>query len=326
MPKEKGGYKMRMIVPKPTDPEGLKKREEILRRSREFPTEELKEALERVQAKDGQEEKGKMDLPKSTDPEALKEREELLGRLGGMSNEELKEALELIQAKRNQEEWVSAREYEKNQALETLWSRRERWEKSRVSDEFKIKMKNVVNRIPLRTSMEKDWSRLIEFTLKWKKYRRLDVNVKANSDDGIKVENDAYSYSGSWRADYGVGDVKTVFLGWIEWDNVDNWKNKKLKEYVKAKQSEWFYIPKIEQMQNVLKELWEETGIEEEKDQMKMLAYLVGVVWEYWLSMRDGKDDGFEHRNIMKFYPKCAFFTRLCGSPNSAQFFLMSCE
>ena len=120
MPKEKGGYKMRMIVPKPTDPEKLKKREEISRRSREYPNEELKKALERVQAKDGQEEKGKMDLPKSTDPEALKEREELLGRLGGISNEELKEALELIQAKRNQEEWVSAREYEKNQALETL--------------------------------------------------------------------------------------------------------------------------------------------------------------------------------------------------------------
>ena len=46
MPKEKHGYKMRMIVPKPTDPEKLKKREEILRRSREFPTEELKEELE----------------------------------------------------------------------------------------------------------------------------------------------------------------------------------------------------------------------------------------------------------------------------------------
>ena len=46
MPKEKDGYKMRMIVPKPTDPEELKKREEILRRSREYPNEELKKALE----------------------------------------------------------------------------------------------------------------------------------------------------------------------------------------------------------------------------------------------------------------------------------------
>ena len=106
MPKEKGGYKMRMIVPKPTDPEGLRKREEILRRSREFPNEELKKALERVQAKDGQEGKEeKMSLPKSTDPEELKEREELLGRLGGISNEELKEALELIQARKEQRKW-----------------------------------------------------------------------------------------------------------------------------------------------------------------------------------------------------------------------------
>ena len=209
MPKEKGGYKMRMIVPKPTDPEGLRKREEILRRSREFPNEELKKALERVQAKDGQEGKEeKMSLPKSTDPEELKEREELLGRLGGISNEELKEALELIQARKEQRKWENVWENEKNQALETLWSSRERWEKSKVSDEFKIKMKNVVNKIPLRTRMEKDWSRLIEFTLKWKKYRRLDVNVEANSDDCVKVENDAYSYSGSWVTDYyGTGRV-----------------------------------------------------------------------------------------------------------------------
>ena len=320
MPKEENGYKMRMIVPKPTDPEKLKKREEISRRSREYPNEELKKALERVQAKDGQEGKEKMDLPKSTDPEKLKEREELLGRLGGISNEELKKALELIQAQKNQEEWVSARENEKNQALETLWSRRERWEKSKVSDEFKIKMKNVVNKIPLRTRMEKDWSRLIEFTLKWKKYRRLDVNAEANSDDDVSGD-----YTGIWSWNYGIGSVETIFLGWIEWDNVDNWKNRKLKKYVKEKQSEWFYIPKEEEMKNVLKELWEETGIEKEEDQIVMLAYLLGLVWEYWLGVR-GKQNGFEYRNTMLCGPIYSFFNRLCGVWNNVQFFMMSCE
>ena len=49
MPKEENGYKMHMIVPKPTDPEALKKREELLKRSKEFSRkfsdEKLKEVL-----------------------------------------------------------------------------------------------------------------------------------------------------------------------------------------------------------------------------------------------------------------------------------------
>ena len=48
-----------MIVPKPTDPEKLKKREEISRRLREYPNEELKAALEWIQAKKEQEEREK---------------------------------------------------------------------------------------------------------------------------------------------------------------------------------------------------------------------------------------------------------------------------
>ena len=49
MLEEKGGYKMRMMVPKPTDPEKLKKREEISKRLKEYPNEELKKALEWIQ-------------------------------------------------------------------------------------------------------------------------------------------------------------------------------------------------------------------------------------------------------------------------------------
>ena len=58
MPKEKDGYKMRMIIPKPTDPEELKKREELSKRLKEYPNEELKRALEWIQAKKEQGERG----------------------------------------------------------------------------------------------------------------------------------------------------------------------------------------------------------------------------------------------------------------------------
>ena len=59
MSKEKDGYKMHMIVPKPTDPEELKKREELSKRLKEYPNEELKAALEWIQAKKEQEEREK---------------------------------------------------------------------------------------------------------------------------------------------------------------------------------------------------------------------------------------------------------------------------
>ena len=59
MPEEKHGYKMHMIVPKPTDPEKLKKREELSKRLKEYPNEELKKALEWIQAKKEQEEREK---------------------------------------------------------------------------------------------------------------------------------------------------------------------------------------------------------------------------------------------------------------------------
>ena len=59
MSKEKDGYKMHMIVPKPTDPEELKKREELSKRLKEYPNEELKKALEWIQAKKEQEEREK---------------------------------------------------------------------------------------------------------------------------------------------------------------------------------------------------------------------------------------------------------------------------
>ena len=59
MPEEKHGYKMHMIVPKPTDPEKLKKREELSKRLKEYPNEALKKALEWIQAKKEQEEREK---------------------------------------------------------------------------------------------------------------------------------------------------------------------------------------------------------------------------------------------------------------------------
>ena len=69
------------------------------------------------------------------------------------------------------------------------------------------------------------------------------------------------------------------------WDNVDEWRNKKLKEYVKEKQREWLHIPKIEEMEGLLSELWGEADLSFKQDQIAMLMYLSGMAWWYWLSM-----------------------------------------
>ena len=103
MPKEKDGYKMHMIVPKPTDPEKLKKREEISRRLREYPNEELKKALEWIQAKKEQEERERKEQEERERKEKSTE-EELFDALKWISDGALLNSMAKIEAARAQAE------------------------------------------------------------------------------------------------------------------------------------------------------------------------------------------------------------------------------
>ena len=105
-----------MIVPKPTDPEKLKKREEILRSSREFPTEELKEALEWIQAKMEQEERERKEQEeierKEQEERERKEKsteEELFDALKWISDGDLLNSMAKIEAARLQAKAEAAR-------------------------------------------------------------------------------------------------------------------------------------------------------------------------------------------------------------------------
>lgn len=156
----------------------------------------------------------------------------------------------------------------------------EEWRKLReimtTNNETKQKIINAVNKISsnqFNVSIQKDWSRQIEFKLWEKKYKLLDINVWAHTEDKYK---DAFEPPKYWMK-------KDALLWWMDWDNVDNWKNEKLKGYVKKKQSEWLDIPKIEEVKDMLKALWKEAGISKESDQISMLMYLTGMYSRYKL-------------------------------------------
>ena len=253
MPKEKGGYKMDMIVPKPTDPEELKKREELSNRLKEYPNEELKAALEWIQAKKEQEEREKRE----------QEEREKVEEDGGKTGE----------------------------VPEEIKDFRKKWEEEiDLDDETKNKIIEATNRIAPKIKIEPDESRRIEMKIWRKEYKILDVNIETHTDDKYGI-----SYSYSWT------NKDEVMLWWMRRDNVDNWKNQKLKEYVKEKQREKFHIPKIEEVNSILNELWEEVGIIKERDKIAMLIYLTGIFGYYWLSMWDeGKSDSqADSRSVM---------------------------
>lgn len=159
---------------------------------------------------------------------------------------------------------------------EDLKNYRKAWkEKIRdISEENKEKIIKVADKIPVKVEIDSDGSRLIEFNL-WGKTRKiLDPELEAHSDSEYFVNYNDTTWTYKW-----------VELWWMIWDDVDWWKNQKLKEYVREKQWEWLHIAKIEEMVSILKEFRKEVGLDDVKDQIAMLMYLTGMDWNYRLSM-----------------------------------------
>jgi hypothetical protein len=84
-----------------------------------------------------------------------------------------------------------------------------------------------------------------------------------------------------------------VDLDWMRWDNPDWWLNRKLAEYLKEKESEWFKIP-WKEFDVLLSELGEVSGFDKTGDRLLLLIYLTWMDWDYWLSM------SWEYRSKLK--------------------------
>ena len=159
---------------------------------------------------------------------------------------------------------------------EELKEYREKWKEKieNISDESKEKIIKAAENIEVKVDVDSDWSRLVEFKLRGKTCKILDPRLEDHTDD---------EYRGN--CEYTCVTRDEVKLWWMKWDNVDEWENEKLKAYVKKKESEWLHIPKIEEMEDLLGELWKQSDLTDQKDQIAMLMYLTGIYWDYWLSM-----------------------------------------
>jgi len=141
--------------------------------------------------------------------------------------------------------------------------------------------------IKVNVETDSDWSRLIEFKL-WDKTRKiLDPKLEKYSE-GFRPQWDKW-YRDSINRIY---DYDYVTLNWMKWGDIDNWRNEKLKEYVKMKKNEckWLDIATQEQIKEILLALWEKSGLDREKDQIAMFMYLTWMNWWYWLKNTTDND------------------------------------
>lgn len=142
---------------------------------------------------------------------------------------------------------------------------REKWKQTirNIDSQSKEKIIQAAKKIPLKYVEYKDKTKSVEFKLWNKTYKIMEPNLENHSD-----------------SKYYVKGVDGVDEEWMKW-NVNEWKNGKLSEYVKQKWKEWLRIPTIEEINNLLWELWKFTWLDNEKDEMAMLMYLTGLGWQY---------------------------------------------
>ena len=209
--------------------------------------------------------------------------------------ERLERQRELLQEKYEQAQIAHRWQVEFTEEIEIteeLRKFREKWKQEIDLDEYtKNKIIATVEKIQKRANKEKDWSMLVEFELWWETYKTLDVNLGRHSDIEYLT-----SYEYIWQ------EKDKVYLRWMIWDETSNRKNKKLKEYVQAKEREWFVIKKIEEMKELLDKLWAAAGLKDESDKIAMWTYLTWNYGDYLLTMWDNKksDKKLDSRSSLK--------------------------
>ena len=191
----------------------------------------------------------------------------------------VEDKLEEFRKKLRESVWVSnlkLREY------------RNLWEEKISIDDYEIKKEimEFVEKIKVKVDVDGDWSRLIEFKLWNKTYKILDSKLENHTDDEYR-----WHLKGSSITEI---DKDCVKLWWMRGDNVEEWKNEKLKEYVKDKQKEWLHIPSVWEVIQLLEELKKQVNVSYgEKLLISTLMCLIGIDWVYWLGSTSVKpEDG----------------------------------
>lgn len=136
-------------------------------------------------------------------------------------------------------------------------------------------------KIPVKIDVDKDGSKLIEIKLWNKKYKILDPildnHTSHDSSYSHVVEDPNQRILPSER--------RQVYLRWMEWYNIEWWRNKPLKEYVKQKEAEWFHVATKSDIENLFEEFSKIRTYSSltKNEKFAMLMYLTGLDWTYRL-------------------------------------------
>lgn len=91
-----------------------------------------------------------------------------------------------------------------------------------------------------------------------------------------------------WDKTYKFSYTSEEYPLWsMVWDNVEQWGDEDLKQYVKDEELKWVHMKNRGIMENRLQELWNYAGLDESSDQIAMLMYLTGASWPYAIGMRN---------------------------------------
>ena len=132
------------------------------------------------------------------------------------------------------------------------------------NNEYQKKMTDVLDKIFVKIKID-NWNRIIEFKLWHKSYKLLVIeNLNEHSDS---------KYLSWWK----------LHEKWMIWHNPDDWKNKKLAEYIKEQEKKWFIIPTWDCMRDMAKKLTKLIGnnTDNQNTHISHLMYLIWLEWDY---------------------------------------------
>ena len=179
-----------------------------------------------------------------------------------------------------------------------------------ISNEGKKKIIEAVDKMKVNVQIDGDWTRLVEFRLWNKLYRILDLDLSyhinwtnnweviEDPDEDNDYDNDkgGFRYEGDEQTFTVTDREKTgVTFNCIEGNDIYEWKDSGLIDYIAKKRREWFHIPSKSEIEDILDKLWEVAGLKEfsMSEKVAMMMYLTWMEWKYYLT---SNCPGFHYR------------------------------
>lgn len=190
---------------------------------------------------------------------------------------------------------------------------RNEWlEKQQISDEAKNKIVSATEKMDYKVEIDYKWERTVRFKLWNKIYKIVDLKL---SDQHYFCNSDLNWYS----------KRKYYYVAWsnIKWNDVNNWDDKEVSEYVNLKMWEWFHMPSRWEIKSLLWELWKQANLHDYEEQFAMFIYLTWMLWEYRLQQEDESGD---MRWIITLNNKGWAKGISISWNGGASLFMMSCE